>query len=136
MIGMLASDDAGATVLGLMIIGGFMAFFGAIGHSIGKPKGRGQDGALLGCFLGVLGIIIIACMGPKETVAQPSAFTGQQPNTHPASWLADPMGRNQLRWWDGRNWTDQVANDGMTRLDPIIPAAPVVVSYEPPKVNS
>jgi hypothetical protein len=35
----------------------------------------------------------------------------------PAQWLADPSGRHQHRWWDGRIWTEHVANNGIQSLD-------------------
>lgn len=46
----------------------------------------------------------------------------------PAGWYADPTGRYAHRWYDGRDWTAQVAAaDGSTGADPAwtTPAAPV-----------
>lgn len=34
------------------------------------------------------------------------------------SWQPDPFGRNQYRYWDGTQWTDQVSNDGVVGTDP------------------
>lgn len=34
------------------------------------------------------------------------------------SWQPDPHGRHQYRYWDGTQWTDQVADDGVTSVDP------------------
>lgn len=34
------------------------------------------------------------------------------------SWQPDPFGRHQYRYWDGAEWTDQVADDGVTSVDP------------------
>ena len=34
------------------------------------------------------------------------------------AWQADPFGRHQYRWWNGSEWTDQVADDGVTSVDP------------------
>lgn len=42
-----------------------------------------------------------------------SAATGQPP-----SWLGDPFRRFQLRYWNGRTWTDQVADSGVQATDP------------------
>lgn len=42
-----------------------------------------------------------------------SAATGQPP-----SWLADPFRRYQLRYWNGRKWSDQVADSGVQATDP------------------
>jgi hypothetical protein len=39
--------------------------FGYFGYLIGKPKGRETAGALLGFFLGIIGIIIVAVL-PKR----------------------------------------------------------------------
>ena len=35
------------------------------------------------------------------------------------SWQPDPDGRFEHRWWDGRNWTDQVALQGRTFTAPL-----------------
>ncbi|WP_419917865.1 RDD family protein [Candidatus Poriferisocius sp.] len=34
-----------------------------------------------------------------------------------SSWDPDPTGRHQYRWWDGERWTDQVADNGVQRVD-------------------
>lgn len=57
----------------------FIALFIAIGCSfvgerIGKPKGRGVQGRLLGFFLGPIGLIIIYYLAPKAD--EDSATTG------------------------------------------------------------
>ncbi len=36
-----------------------------------------------------------------------------------SSWEPDPTGRHQYRWWDGEQWTDQVADDGVQAVDPV-----------------
>ena len=36
-----------------------------------------------------------------------------------SSWEPDPTGRHQYRWFDGEEWTDQVADDGVQSVDPI-----------------
>jgi hypothetical protein len=37
----------------------------------------------------------------------------------PAQWYADPSGRHAHRYWDGSQWTPNVADDGRTASDPI-----------------
>jgi hypothetical protein len=32
-------------------------------------------------------------------------------------WFPDPSGRFELRWWDGRGWTDWVTIDGVVLAD-------------------
>jgi hypothetical protein len=39
--------------------------------------------------------------------------------TVPAQWAADPTGRHQHRWWDGRQWTEHVADGGVQAVDPL-----------------
>jgi hypothetical protein len=36
----------------------------------------------------------------------------------PPAWAADPTGRHQLRYWDGKAWTDYVADNGQESRDP------------------
>jgi hypothetical protein len=36
----------------------------------------------------------------------------------PAAWAADPTGRHQMRYWDGKAWTDYVADNGKESRDP------------------
>jgi hypothetical protein len=38
--------------------------------------------------------------------------------THPPSWLPDPFGRYQYRYWDGAVWTDLVSTNGTQESDP------------------
>lgn len=35
------------------------------------------------------------------------------------SWQPDPEGRFDYRWWDGRNWTDQVSHQGRNGTAPL-----------------
>ena len=42
-------------------------------------------------------------------------------STTPANWYPDPMGRHQLRYWDGANWTDHVSNNGVQSVDAVQP---------------
>ena len=46
----------------------------------------------------------------------------------PAAWHPDPLGRNELRYWDGTGWTDHVSSNGVQAIDPVqgtaaVPAA-------------
>jgi hypothetical protein len=36
-----------------------------------------------------------------------------------ADWYADPAGRHQSRYWDGAAWTEHVADNGKSSLDPL-----------------
>ncbi len=37
-----------------------------------------------------------------------------------ASWNPDPSGKHQFRYWNGSDWTEWVANDGVQAVDPIV----------------
>ena len=37
----------------------------------------------------------------------------------PPHWARDPVGRHQLRWWDGSRWTEYVSNAGAVATDPL-----------------
>ena len=36
----------------------------------------------------------------------------------PAAWYTDPSGRFELRYWDGKEWTEHVARGGRQFTDP------------------
>ena len=44
-----------------------------------------------------------------------------------AGWHADPFGRNELRYWDGKAWTEHVSTGGAQKTDP-----PVAMPVPPP----
>jgi hypothetical protein len=48
------------------------------------------------------------------------------------SWQPDPFGRHQYRYWNGSEWTDQVANDGVTAVDPPVADLAPAVAPDPP----
>jgi Protein of unknown function (DUF2510) len=118
----------------------------ALGYVVGRNKGRGTAGLLLGLLLGIIGLIIIACLKPKAPAASagyPLAGPHMTPQTPPLpqgwgytppppvmpssyrapdpgpQWLPDPSNRNQLRWWNGQAWTEHVSNSAQTSVDPI-----------------
>ncbi len=39
----------------------------------------------------------------------------------PAGWHPDPMGRHQMRYWDGNVWTEHVSTNGVQATDPLQP---------------
>ena len=38
----------------------------------------------------------------------------------PAGWHPDPLGRHQLRYWDGARWTEHVGDSGVAGVDPLV----------------
>jgi hypothetical protein len=51
--------------------------------------------------------------------APASGPAGNQPDTPAAAWAADPSRRHQWRYWDGKTWTDNVADNGQQSRDPL-----------------
>lgn len=51
-----------------------------------------------------------------------------------SSWEPDPTGRHQYRWFDGEEWTDQVADDGVQSVDPITSSEAGLPLETPPPV--
>ena len=45
-------------------------------------------------------------------------------STSPAAWHPDPLGRHEFRYWDGKVWTQHVANGGQASVDPIDHGSP------------
>jgi hypothetical protein len=54
--------------------------------------------------------------GPEPSLPPTSLATAPLP---PAQWYADPTGRHAHRYWDGSQWTPNVADDGRTASDPV-----------------
>jgi uncharacterized protein YxjI len=40
------------------------------------------------------------------------------PQQTPANWYPDPLGRHELRYWDGSQWTEHVSSHGRQSIDP------------------
>lgn len=53
------------------------------------------------------------------------------------SWQPDPTGKHDHRYWDGTQWTENVADAGVAAIDPYVPEAPAppeVPETAPPEV--
>lgn len=53
--------------------------------------------------------------------------TGQTP----ADWYPDPLGRHELRYWDGAQWTEHVSSQGQQSVSPIPYPPPLPTSVPP-----
>ena len=58
----------------------------------------------------------------EPTTPAPAAPFAFAPPNVPAGWLADPLGRHEHRYWDGRAWTEHVASGGVQSHSPIEPS--------------
>lgn len=52
-----------------------------------------------------------------QAALSPSHLTGEPRRER--GWYVDPFGRHQNRWWDGRQWTEVVGDDGLLTRDPM-----------------
>ena len=94
-----------------------MLFWGGaifVAHKIGEPKGRA--GWAWGVFLGWIGVIIVACLGPSNGAQHKSFQLTSNPATlqpavpvpsqlPPAGWYDDPTTPGNVRYWDGAAWS-------------------------------
>jgi uncharacterized protein YxjI len=68
-------------------------------------------------------------------VTNPQTGYTSQPTT-PPGWFADPLGRHEMRYWDGARWTEHVASHGRQSVDPPVGDSHVpVVNRAPEKVQ-
>jgi serine/threonine protein kinase len=85
---------------------------------LGQLSGRGQDAARTvtqvlhrSWVLPAAEVIRVAAsrnrQGPVEATVNPSDFPL---SARVAGWYADPHGNGGLRWWDGVDWADEVAD--------------------------
>jgi Protein of unknown function (DUF2510) len=54
----------------------------------------------------------------SPSTAPASAVPATTSGAAPAAWYADPSGRFELRYWDGKEWTEHVARGGQQFTDP------------------
>lgn len=66
---------------------------------------------------GILRAAPPAAVAPPRSV--PPVQPAQGPSATPATWYPDPTSRHQLRYWDGRTWTDYVVDQGTQGVDPV-----------------
>lgn len=148
MTTVIGYDDGSGAIVGVLVVYflvmlGFFVGCGFAGRAIFLSKGReGSSGFCLGFFLGLLGVIIAACLSATpafeaEKMHRQMAMMGMAPGQRPdatgapgygyggppsyaataAQWAADPYRRYELRYFDGVRWTDHVSTNGSTSID-------------------
>ena len=121
-------------VIVLLAIGGFV--FSLVGG--GEPEG--PENAVVSPFVTPmvapvpvipaeprLGPVLSPVSAPVVVNIQPPRATGAAGvfdgdigmAAVPAQWSPDPYGRYEVRYWNGKKWTDHVSTRGVTALDPI-----------------
>ena len=86
---------------------------------------------LLISFVPLIGFIVLIVFlvqqgqpGPNEYGPDPRVEGGApSPAPRDAGWNPDPSGKHELRYWDSREWTDNVSDAGVTSVDPLNPRA-------------
>jgi hypothetical protein len=90
-------------------------------RSIAGPLLVAFGGALILFLLGVALALVVALR--RHSRRRPTTVTGQREDAPPApGWFPDVTHRHELRYWDGRRWTEHVVDAGSRDVDPL--AAP------------
>lgn len=61
----------------------------------------------------------LAAPGSPGAAPESAPRTPPPPPSTPRSWLPDPGGRHELRYWDGTKFTEHVADAGKISVDPL-----------------
>jgi hypothetical protein len=99
----------------------------AVGRSVGPGIFRTVTLAIAGAMVLLCGGAVLAVVvalrrnQARRTPPTPAALpvTRGAPGTVAAGWFADPRRRHELRYWDGRRWTEHVADRGTRGVDPV-----------------
>jgi hypothetical protein len=89
-----------------------------------SPSAMGPFGAATGGYGGTGTMPGPAYQPQGQPAYQPQGQPAYQPQAEapslpPAAWQPDPTGRHQLRYWDGSQWTEHVADNGTQAVDPL-----------------
>ena len=83
----------------------------------------GQALMVLAAMLGAAMVVGLTRRQEAAATALGPALPGSVPRgfgrPSPAAWHPDPLGRFDLRWWDGELWTEHVTEGGRQSVDPI-----------------
>ena len=124
--------------VGYAVIGLLFAIVPIVGivDAVGKPEWAwakaGENRNLwialqaIGAAIGLFGVVAAAIYYVNIRPKVIAAIEGGEPAptvtaaaTAPASWLPDPRGRHEFRYWDGTKWTDHVSDNGVPSTDPV-----------------
>jgi hypothetical protein len=94
------------------------AYEAGVDESAALAASADAEGWTGGADTGAAGAVLLPAGGGAQSpdVAAPPAADAVLP---PAAWHADPGGRHQLRWWDGREWTAYVSDGAVESEDPL-----------------
>ncbi len=93
-------------ILNLVVMFWLVALF--MSWLIGDAKGRGRLGFILGLLFNYYGLYYIIF---KIENTKKAKLLG-------AIWADDPFGRHRVRYWNGKKWTQWVADGHFIKSDP------------------
>jgi hypothetical protein len=65
-------------------------------------------------------VVVAPVVEPEPVPAPlPAAVEAPAAPAVPEQWAPDPSGRHQHRWWNGTEWTEHVADNGVSGIDPL-----------------
>ena len=80
----------------------------------------GAGAVLVGVIIGKRRKIVLFSPAAAPTTAPTSTnVSGDGTSSNPPRWAPDPMGRHELRYWNGTEWTDHVSDGGAPSNDPV-----------------
>jgi type II secretory pathway pseudopilin PulG len=111
-----AASIIGVVIL-LALVGGLVAVLIANSQARSRLTAANSELSYLRPEYARLQLWAAQLSGTPVTDAQATAYPTTTPV--PAQWYPDPSGRHELRYWEGRRWSDHVSDQGVTSLDPI-----------------
>lgn len=99
----------------------------AIGRGVTRTLFLTLPGFLILFLGGVAMAVVVAVRRSRVRGPQPASATlagTWAQGTAPAGWFADPGRCHELRYWDGRQWTEHVSDRGTQGSIPFVPVGP------------
>lgn len=84
----------------------------------GAPSAAAQGAAAQGGYATATTDTAPSSTGAAAPAQAEAAPATAQP---PADWYTDPSGRFEMRYWDGKDWTEHVSRKGKQFIDPPVP---------------
>jgi hypothetical protein len=75
--------------------------------------------AVLLLFFGGAALAVVVAVRRRQARGPRPALATWAQEAVPAGWFADPSRRHELRYWDGREWTERVSDRGSQAVDPM-----------------
>jgi hypothetical protein len=98
------------------VLGGWLASLSIAGAAVFLEFPRSE--LVLGGLLAVT-LVMTVVVGRSAAFVRKDTGEGTRPEqlAPPAGWFHDPTGRHEQRYWNGRQWTDDVSTSGTISTD-------------------